>query len=414
MQPKAFITPVPTQADLRDDIIAIIQARLPDWTPNDSDPGYYIADIIAARIIGFINSHNTGAAELYPLTASVEGLIQLLDGIGVENASGTITQLLNQYRERWQALAASTTEFVERLVRSFNDEITSVKVARDIPRSKALIFALKADGVALTLAERTALNDRLNDDFLVATKVIWWDYIVIPALHVSYTLTATIRYRSALISLEDIKELVENTLTETMNSLAVLNRTIGQSIVEQALYDLNTEVLPLITFASVVLTPTIGDNPDEWHVDPEPLGLRQPTTLYVHGTTLSAVITAIRRDNDQNQPTRFVTNQFTPMDGRLIQIKRGTQWSVTGRIQGTRDTTRANEVGKWFEVDNAVSTGFYTASTIDGGEYSLGPLPHYTLDLSANGHYMPSDLGVVYGPGTFDPDVDLTYVADDA
>ena len=411
--PEAFISPVPVRADLRDAIIAVLQVSLPNWTPQQSDPGYYIADDIAERIIRFIEQHNAGAAELYPLTASVEGLIQLLDNIGVPEATGTITELLQQYRNRWNALAASTTEFVQRLVQSINNDIISIEVARDIPRSKAIVFAVKADGVALTPIERQALDDELNNDFTVATKVLWWDYVVLDALHIPYTVEAQIRYRQELISLADLKVLINETLTTAMNSLAKLDRALGESILEQAIYGLNTEAISIIQFVAVTLVPTIGALPSNWFIDPEAYSVWIGNRLKESTSTLDAAVLAIRADEPGDEPARFVTNAFRPTNGTLIEIDHQSIWDIKGRIFGVTPTTKVGEEGFVFQIKDPVTTGMYLSVTTGVSFYRLGPTPYYYFEEQSAiiGHYMQSNLGIVYGPGTFDGDTDITYIS---
>ena len=420
--PEAFISPIPVRSELRDVIIGVLQTSLPNWTPQQSDPGYYIADDIAERIIRFIEQHNAGAAELYPLTASVEGLVQLLDNIGVAEATGTSTELLQQYRNRWNSLAASTTEFSRDLVRKFNDELVSIEVARDVVRSKALIFATKANGVVLTADESLALETKLNDDRDTPTKIIWWDYVVLPPWKIGYTLSARIWYKVSLMSLADVKVLVEERLTAAVNSLARLNTTIGSSIIEQAIYDINTKEFPVITLVQASLVPafqpTIGANPVNWRAFPENLGPKLVTTLYELSGALAIALPGIRPilnaphpQTGENQPYRFLTNRFRPIQGQLIRIALLSAWTITGRIGVVSDYAVGGETGFGFQVIGRVSTGDYAASQLNEGDYQLGPIPYYYFDDTLTDYYMPANLGVIYGPGTFNPTNDLQYIA---
>ncbi len=408
---REFISPVPTLATLRDAFIAHLQTRLPSWEPNESDPGYYIAEYFASEFIAFINQYNFGAAESFAPTASSNGLVRLLDNAGVEDAVGTRAQLLTQYRDRWNALAASTEEFARRLIRTFNTDIIDVRLTRDTRRSIAFVFATKANGEALSIAERTTLEEQLNDDSEIQTKVIWWDYKVLSALHVSYTLAVEIHYRDNLIALVDLKERVESVLDVAVNNLARPGAVVSQNIIASILYSLNTPEAPIIAYVMPTLTPTRPDDPTDWISSNSPLGGLSPVTFVNHNGRLQVGVPGIRRVNPVVLPVRLVTNDFEPLKGQYIKLtKIGSQYFTEGYIdEPIIPTTLANEVGIQFDIRDAIHQGSAFQTGI-GGNYQFGPRPNHVFLNEITGVYMPADRGIVYGPGTFDSAVDLTYV----
>ena len=125
--------PTPDQAVLSADFVAQLVTLIPDWSPNDSDPGVYIADFIASRLINFIAQHNYGAAEVNPLTASIAGLIEILKGMGLDDPTGdTVDNLRTQVHNRWNSLASGTRYFVRQLALQTDEDLDAVEVARDI------------------------------------------------------------------------------------------------------------------------------------------------------------------------------------------------------------------------------------------------------------------------------------------
>ena len=398
-----FIT-VPTQDALSDDFVAQLRAMIPGWNPNSSDPGVYIADFLASRLIDFINQHNDGANEVNPLTASIAGLIEILKSMGLDDPMGDAENLRAQIHDRWNSLASGTRFFVRQLAFKADEDLDAIEVARDIIRSRSYLFGTYEEGVALTDTQREALQTTMNADIDERTKVLWWDYFVLSTLHIAYEIIGEVTYKTGTTE-EDIKIAVEAAIIAESTALAKPYREISDTHLESVVYQNDT-----VVYCDLQLAPTRLVDPVDWQEGDSPYVPAAGYTIQTRSrtSTLTDTNRGVRPTEAGNQPEEFAVNieDYELQSNQYIRIQRGS-WSIEGYIVGpVLPSSDTGEVAQLIDLTGATKSGNYSTGT--GGAVLTGPIPRHSADIAIGTQRLPRDRGVVYGPGTIAIDA-ITY-----
>ena len=184
---------IPEQDALASLIVAELQAALPSWTPDDSDPGIYWADTTAARIIEMLNQVVDSADANWIETATGDALTELVNNVALTRALGeTDSRLRARYYEAWNALAKDTPEFALQLARQADEDVAEVSLDFVADSNVITVYAITADGANLDTTAQTAIEDYMNDP---SRHPIWLEYSTADATLLRYQIRGTIRFR---------------------------------------------------------------------------------------------------------------------------------------------------------------------------------------------------------------------------
>lgn len=205
MSTVPFIS-VPDVNALSDEIIASMRRLLINWTPDDSDPGVYIADEIAQRIINYINDANKSLVQYDPETADRDGLAVIGRRVNiVQGDNESNSDFLQRYYDAWIALSPSTKEFIRLLLRraSRDSRLSNalrmaagnafdVGIVRDLDNNLGRVYIINDEFEGIEAADRALIETYLNQ---LEVKPFWIDYSVDNPTINAYTVNALLVYR---------------------------------------------------------------------------------------------------------------------------------------------------------------------------------------------------------------------------
>ena len=210
--------PVPAFADALADVIADVRSEFPTWDADPSDPGYYIAELIAQqRIDNRTMINESRKALIWPITPGVDGasgddLLELARSVSIDSKlpDETDGELLRRMNDRWVGLS-ETDERVRLLVLDTLYQYTASGASE--PTTFRVIDVSTEDGSGYdktiyiqTDLSRAPTNDERQavEQFLDGPTGSPW--YVIPTVSAEtrtpYDLTAKIQYRGNLAELE--------------------------------------------------------------------------------------------------------------------------------------------------------------------------------------------------------------------
>lgn len=224
----------PAAGTVSDAYIADMQTQLPDWLPDDADPGVYWAEYSEQRELERIDEFNQGADANWIETATGEALDQLLNNVGYTSATipanYTDSQKRALYYEAWDALDKDTPEFARRLAREANPVVVDASIEHQRTQNRIDVYLADEGGRDPGESIRTAVEVYMNTDSIPSRHPIWLSYKVLESKVVEYTVDATIFYR---ISNPEIE--VRRVLEENMLILRKLNSRINQTLLFEGL-----------------------------------------------------------------------------------------------------------------------------------------------------------------------------------
>jgi len=324
--------------------------------------------------------------------------------MGINNPDPLDTKTDEQLRQdiynRWNSSSIGTLEYIAQLARHLDENISDIKVVRNITRSIAYLFCIYEGGQQLTSIQRQALQDAMNDDSDLLTKVIWWDYSVLPALRIPYEITGNIVYSEGITATE-VQEWVEAVLAAEVTRLQCLGIEINTSRLEHILYD-NAYII----HADLSLAITDTASPNEWRGGTTPLSTGVVAQMRSFADTLQdpqggfGARSGFRPIENTRTPTSFAVNvpDYTPTPNQFIRLERVRRWSVEGYIQHPiTESEKTNEDALVIALENPTTTGQYTQGS---GTYQLGPTQIYQATGQTSAKRLQADPATIYTPGT--------------
>ena len=312
-----YIEPVPTQESYQQQLVNMLRARLPGWTPDITDPGYYWADDTSGEIIKLINQFNASADANFILTATGTALDELLRQFGIINIDPNLSDAEKRliFQRRWDSITQGTPAWDIRraLEAAVEQDIMNADVGRsavDWHRNLVYIYILDSMGQNLQSDLRVQIQDRLNAP---DKPTFWIDYRVRAATTEDYLVSGEIVYNSSLAN--PIAE-VRSNLDAALLSLKRLNTGIDDSTIISQIWEPSVRRVELtLTKATLnadgvyvpganvgaVKSITVTDEGSGW-------GNIPPTINIVGGGGTGAVATAVLNNAGDRLASIFLTN----------------------------------------------------------------------------------------------------------
>lgn len=226
MVSQRYLAPVPEQSPYSAELVAALQALLPNWTPDVTDPGVYWSDDTAARLIALIKRFNDSADANYILRAKGQALTELVAQYGImQRLPGEDDDaLLLRFQQQWESITAGTPAWD--ILATFRADPLVASVGRslvDWAANMVTIWTADQAGNNLPAQNRQAIQERLNHP---ERPTFWLDYQVEEAEVRYYLVSGRIVYDSR--TSDPIVEVKAN-LEAAIASLRKLNVGIDDS-----------------------------------------------------------------------------------------------------------------------------------------------------------------------------------------
>ena len=184
---------IPEQAALAQELINALRGQLPAWTPDESDPGVYWADVTAAQFITYLEQVNTAADANWILTATGAPLRELLRNVGLTAGEDESNESMRtRYFEAWVALNKDTPEYARLLARqAAPDNVDHAGLSFDASQNRITLYLVDSDGEDVGATVRAAVQAYMNEP---SRHPIWLDYVTAEVTKTDYTVDAAITY----------------------------------------------------------------------------------------------------------------------------------------------------------------------------------------------------------------------------
>lgn len=190
---RRYISPVPEQDALSTSVVGRLRAKLPDWTPDDSDPGLYWSDDTAGSEIARIEQHNDSADQNWVVKATGQALRELANNVGIFSFPAGISdeEIRELIYDQFRGLAPGTPPSDKRLARLADPNVADVGRSFSFGDNQVTIYVVDEEGEDLDAAARSAIQAALN---VPNRDAFWLDYVVGSATKTDYTVDAAITY----------------------------------------------------------------------------------------------------------------------------------------------------------------------------------------------------------------------------
>lgn len=230
---------VPTRAVLAQRIIDSMSEIIPDIAPNESAVAWYWADLLALDAIERAQEFNGSAFENWIITATGQGLDELLRNYGIDAstlpAGTTDAQKRRLALDQFTSVTIGTAEHTARVARASNSLVGDVSAMRDPANNKVIVYLADANGQPLDATQRGISQTYLDRNDI---HPIYFDFDVQAAITRQYTLTVTGTYAE---NTNDPTDQVRANAEATVPRLRKLNTTISEARLIQGLAVLDAE-----------------------------------------------------------------------------------------------------------------------------------------------------------------------------
>lgn len=219
-------------------IVASMQAALPDWLADESDPGVYWADAAAYELTTWADQVDGGLAGVFPATATGAALDQHLQtwGLPARGSSESVEDARERLRLRILSLRPDTPEFYLALVNEWDAANNDPRLVSDastewvLASLELLVYVLTATGPLAWTQLSQAAADSLQAYLATAedqSEIV--SALVVQPEIVDVSVTIRVVFEAGVLRREQLLTDVRTACQGYLNSRARLNVDISYS-----------------------------------------------------------------------------------------------------------------------------------------------------------------------------------------